>query len=1421
MARQSFLWTALPNGVNVDERGVKVSVMISPRLEPLDDPAVLASFPDWIDWPATLAGASFAISYGGAVVTVPASQTTGANRVDTALGTADSLVWRALFKPDLYVRGFQYQDRSAAKIVSYDTVQLTELVQGLYATLAAAGDRMPLVSDVLNDPNWAAVVAAVTVMDQEATDPDTGRHDPRRQFARFRDEPFANAGGGAEPLWQTLGRVQLFHTPGSASHTATRRRNDDPRIAATTLEYAQTPLPAKADFAHQLDFHQVVSAMNAYPTLLRRLGIVIDFVLDRSAFTKSADAPLTVAVTFAQPGPATRDTRSAAPVLHVALSDRDFAPVSNPLLDPDGLRVRDRLLELDPKRFALLQMDVDGAGLKLMNFARSLARMEPGDERVDPVTRHENEVGAPALRTAGLMLVQTRRSRMLQTKLADNTAMNDLTKLVFAANPNASPPLLWAEDVVRGFRYDVWDANTGVWRSLCEREAGYDVAGVRVTPAAGKEEGTVRLAATTSPDPTADPDVMWLHEALVSWTGWSLAAPQPGRAIKPDDSVPKTGTRTEAVLPPGLHFQSHFQAVPKSLPRLRFGRRYWIRARAVDLAGNSLPPQPDDFGHENPQRLAQPYLRYEPLAAPAIALVQHDDGTTERPNEGESMQRLVIRSFNDVPSDNAIPTTPQTARRFAVPPQSSVKDAEQHGMLDAAGVVDATTFTMLAHDKDLDARDPAASLIQEPVLVRGPQDAKSVDTAFAAYREGRRLTYLPDPLAEEVAVRVFGHPHIPDTKVLTIPLYPDGRWPEARPFIIEAVEHPGRAPAYDAATRVLHVPVEKGDRITVRLSMKLSKHTLRELMGVWRWVAKPTSTLEIAALDGQHWMLTPWRTLELVHAVQRPLIAPDVEKLQISRGYHATSAVPRFEARCSIKSTDRIDVHGSWHEPQDDAALGNADVPRNDIAFSLKITTPQSYAQRELGHDRGGAADHVIVGEDRIAVNLPSDFRAPKYHEFHDTRYRRIEYHLEATSAFREYLPAALVIDPVSNTPTEANITVTGPATAGWVKSSAPPPAPHVLYVVPTFGWSRSNVPGGAATTMRRGGGLRVYLDRPWNVSGYGEMLGVVLPPASFGGDPDTTPAGAPYRTFVTQWGADPIWKSRFVAGLAPSRQHFPLQRTGPDATGAWLPAGAPASEADQPPGAFDVANVTSYARAAVDVAPHDVFYDPERQLWYCDIEIDQGASYWPFVRLALARYQPVSEWGVSLSTIVLADFMPLTADRWLIVQRTAQSRTRSLTVYGYSYEDSSGHLEAPAYVAPTTVFDVWVEQLDPTLGEDFGWHRLPDAVAMPAGAAPRPVAPHHSARFMTASEILRAVDLRRSGNFDQLVSENLVGAIGSFFALWDGTVTLPAGLPPDGRFRLVIAEYEEYIVDDDRRHVRVHTKKGRRLVFLEHVELI
>lgn len=102
-------------------------------------------------------------------------------------------------------------------------------------------------------------------------------------------------------------------------------------------------------------------------------------------------------------------------------------------------------------------------------------------------------------------------------------------------------------------------------------------------------------------------------------------------------------------------------------------------------------------------------------------------------------------------------------------------------------------------------------------------------------------------------------------------------------------------------------------------------------------------------------------------------------------------------------------------------------------------------------------------------------------HEFHDTKYRKVTYQAVATTRFREYFPENVTND-------QNNITRRSPDVTVDVPNAAPPPAPKVLYVLPTFVWEKSS-DSAWQTCSRRGGGLRVYLDRPWYSSGDGELM--------------------------------------------------------------------------------------------------------------------------------------------------------------------------------------------------------------------------------------------------------------------------------------------------------------------------------------------
>ncbi len=209
------------------------------------------------------------------------------------------------------------------------------------------------------------------------------------------------------------------------------------------------------------------------------------------------------------------------------------------------------------------------------------------------------------------------------------------------------------------------------------------------------------------------------------WTqrGWSERGPIKTMARV---EVPKSF----AVVPAGLRLQTHFTAAPGTLPRLRYGRWYALRARVVDLAGNSLPPQAEDFADEAPAERAAPYLRFDPVPAPNLALVRRG-GTVEGPREGESMDLLAIRTFNEVFDDPA--ATTQHAQRHGVPQRTNVREAELHGKFDAGGKMDPSLFAMLvAQDNELTSEviTLAGPLGTAPSKAGAPCSIRSV-TAWA------------------------------------------------------------------------------------------------------------------------------------------------------------------------------------------------------------------------------------------------------------------------------------------------------------------------------------------------------------------------------------------------------------------------------------------------------------------------------------------------------------------------------------------------------------------------------------------------------------------------------------------------------------------------------------------------------------------
>ena len=381
---------------------------------------------------------------------------------------------------------------------------------------------------------------------------------------------------------------------------------------------------------------------------------------------------------------------------------------------------------------------------------------------------------------------------------------------------------------------------------------------------------------------------------------------------------------------------------------------------------------------------------------------------------------------------------------------------------------------------------------------------------------------------------------------------------------------------------MLTVELPKAVQTDVRISSVLDEHRLDE-HGAWRAVMRRVASSGAAvapyvqlARTGRLWAVTPARTVRLVHALQRPLHAPDVITLRARRELGATWTLLGGEVRLHGASTDRIDVEATWTDLIDDPTAGGAGVPRAEERAAPALSQQVLLARDVASEPRSAEVQSArfVEADDLLVLGAaPAWPDAPPFmsvHELHSTRHRRVTYTATATSRFREYFPPERSGVPV---------VLTAPVGAGRRRR-----AELVATAAARPSLCRAAVRMGAARGWqdadhhsRHGGGLRLYLGRPWLASGEGELLGAVLWKAS-------TPACPPPRhveRLVTTWGFDPVWPAAF-----PPPSPSPMSFHRRVAVGEDLP-------------------LLEAPDVRVTVAGHEVTFDESRDMWTCDLELD------------------------------------------------------------------------------------------------------------------------------------------------------------------------------------------------------------------------
>lgn len=1440
--KQTIMWTALPNGLTSGGDRLKLSVFVSPRLqttESLPRPQ-LSQFPDFLSWPTKVQGIQFAVQFeGGAAIQ--------ATRAGPAL---EPELWAALFKPTTYTQPYQPDDYSSHLIHSHPVANVNAFVKAQYQNVGVASPtalpaRSALTLQLAPISLYEAPAAApppaapagakqtqkgavARPMAQQVVIPPTlktfvGNLQPHVQSSATRNlnalvrQPLPLKPAAMEAFQSIYQDLQQYKAARSAATPQPSRDFLRVRMHYPKFEGELTPLQPP-----EIDFHKLVSTLGNYPELMRRLGLVID--LEVPVPSGVSNSTVKVFPSWAPDSPPSAFNTDFSPKTACTLDLGKGRYFARP--ETADSKIVGGLLNLsDDKSYPVVHVDVAGSALKMVNLAdrlasSSLLQTPVASSALRPMmlsagTAHQPAAGTqaagvpaaaagatqaeatatlPALRTGGISLAETNRALWFAGVMAKASLKN---QAVEANTPDQVTH--YAEDLVRGYRVDAWDSQSKHWHSLCQRKGTYNFFEANLTRQYD-DEGFVQLgvtkpvASTSGGEPPKD---LYLQESMFTWNGWSLSAPRPGKTIAPDGTPQRLDDPAAAQARASSDFKmvASFVPQPGTLPRLRFGNTYRIRARVVDLAGNSLAydaPDPADFSKATAPHL---YTRFEPVVAPLAVLTKTLDGTK---SPGESLSRPVIRSNYDKSAPDyaslygslvSDPDYTGFALRLIAPPKTSQLMAERHSMFDSpSGPIkkDQVTYDMIS-------RKAEGAFMLDPAT-RLPIQRKL------------EVPYLPEPLCRGAALALMDSNNNVAASVPSLGFYPSGvNWPDPVPFLLKLSEGTGKTSwQWDEGSRTLTVQLAKAEVVRFDLSSLLGDGDLgarnQQTLGIWNWMqeAAPTNLPQLRqdVVEGRHWMVTPTRQIVLVHAVQQPLIAPQFHLLTPNRHLGETFAYIVDDQPMPIdgKSTVKVDFEAAWEEPLDDvkdpngprtlkgsahlvewkitpqqtvielkASVAMVAGPTSQTAPATTTATamttqphvmaaplPQQKAAAEMKAPPQMAIAPVAIL--KAGTRIPTDVRvlrppaehAPTQkfgyswrHDFGDTKYRKVSYSAMATTRFAEYFP---IKDP-------AQLTRTSPTVDVDVPNAARPPLPQVLYVIPTFEWQKQTevkfdkeglklgsltlpgVKGIGTVSQRLGGGLRVYLDRPWYGSGDGELLGVVVWPSPAqvqaagaalkpemrianpnlettqrGRGKETLTAGAKamagiagislevpdvLKHVVTQWGMDPIWQTNPLPQDLPRLESFKnVVKSGIGLTLEEL-----ADRPEPSPGAYRVC-----------VAGYKPEYDKDRQLWYCDVEIDFGTSYFPFIRLALARYQPISVENAHLSQVVLADFAQLAPDRTAtLVYDPKNPKRLDVAVAGLTYAASKAG-KGPAEM------EVTVEAKPVGADGDLGWVPVPEA---------------------------------------------------------------------------------------------------------------
>lgn len=1229
-------WVLLPAAGESREGRTRFVAFAAPHLEVDGSESAeqtLASFPAMADWPATLAGASFSVAVDGADPVAA-----------EVISTPDPALWHQMFPATTRVEGFVREHPEELRLATFDAITIVDGILDGYSELAVIEpvledpwdesfwqpevwgipEPVPDVMDCIVSPVLPALVEEEHIevivtgeVDEVAVGPA-----PEEESVLVPPSIVDHFQMIVPAVQQQLDESVLWSTNDEATFVAANSELFlEPEMFETT-EGAPTfeELEASTQWQRFAAFNRVASIW-AEPEAAVAADLPTESPeeLARSHY----DFHRMVAALGEHPAVLRElglivDLECAITVgdareIRVVVADRgDVTHASSRtqvVTTPRGLVTRRRSGDPDEltgmDRCRVEQFDFESAGRTLFELAAAeLAGNAPAGV-------------APPLRTAGLRLLQRGSSAALTSLAETHAAMTGVGEEGGA---------LFAEDVSRGARIDVLDETTGSWASLHSRRATYAVHGEPVIET--EDEGLIHVTMVSRPSAVGVPDgaVVGISDAIASWDGWSLAAPRPGKAVASDPVVsdPEHRARTGATMAVEVEntaltscgLSIHTVATPGTLPRLRFGRSYRMRMRSVDLAGQSVGLDAAD-GLTGAGTVTDPvvFRRFEPVPPPEITWV-----STFPPEDpcGETERRIVVRSGLD-PDEQVLGEQPWSSERLLLPPACAVTMAEWHGLFDSA----------IGRGADAAARRAA----YEHAATESGSVRPGVDTT----------PYLADPASG--GVTLWDLPGLPAGEVMTVPwhLDVDGR-PQPLVLRLEGIEAGQiRMPEVDPSERFITVFLPAGQRAAIRAASIVATPDVMALPHLWDTRGSQAEDAGALLAAGRHPQVSPSITIEAVHAVPRPLSVPVAAPGEpVGPRAEGDSGVQITRPwRVDTATTASVTLRADWTRPRDDLAAPARTVP-------VRPTDPQFVPFTESFSAPVGGVARVPLGADPatvVVIGAVDDPAVPARLDLGFTGHVPLRIRAHATSRFTDFFPASFR-EPRGDLPD--HFTVASEWEQIAVRNTERPPPPVVTGVLPLLVHRHDG-----DTRVREGGWVRVWFARPWFVTGAGEWPAIIAV-----GD------GQPWDN------RDPRYKYASLIGADLARVEFPETNETPDPhTAASIYGGWPA--AWMVFNSVHLAGVEPAERfdpSALHLCDRGFDYDPTRDEWFMDVQVDTPHVAYPFLRLALVRDQPASIddvagfSGIRASEVVTPDPITLLPRREMTCTEGVSGVTVSMT---------------------------------------------------------------------------------------------------------------------------------------------------------------